>query len=60
MAADFPTTPLPQPRGADRQGTPRFQLEESFSGFLYKKTDSDAHPEPSVVETLLESQPTAS
>jgi hypothetical protein len=36
-----------------RQGIPRFQLEDSFSGFLYKKTDSDAHrahPEPSVVE----------
>jgi hypothetical protein len=46
--------PQPQPRGVDRQGIPRFQLEESFrvSGFRYKKTDSDAHPEapePSVV-----------
>jgi hypothetical protein len=31
------------------QGIPRYQLEESFSGFRYKKIDSDAHPEPSAV-----------
>jgi hypothetical protein len=32
-----------------RQGKPRFQLEGSLSGFRYKKTDSDVHPEQSAM-----------